>query len=492
MHGSFETLVLFHEMYSFHDKEIEHKLRRHRGSLDWRRRFPGFDKAEWDRIEKDLQSKLQSYCCEWVETLGVRSLSIPIGLFKKTMAHLDTYRIDCTVRSEPCPSSEHRPLTGKMIPLRPPQVLAIEAAIKNEGGLIRMATGVGKTTVGQEIIRHYGLSAIFLVPSKPILMQTIDRFEYAFGRKNVGMFGAGKKKHSFVTVATYQSVFNANPEDFKDYRVMIGDEIAHIGADTFFSCAQNRLTHAVHRFGLTADEERGDGGTILVEAAVGPLIYAYECPEAIRDGYLAIPTFIIYEVFTTAGRFIKWKIKDKKRIATDILQSEAFTGDDAHLAYKNWVLGNDLLTEKIAQIIQAFEDDGKNVLVLIDEKEHGDKFIRLLPNAVLVVGGGSDNERTLQNFNARKLKVIVATSTLGEGADTVTVDVLVNLMGGTRPKQANGRALRNDPDENGIPRKPTCLIVDFDFPNSPVLNRHSIMRENVHRSCGHVHRTPLL
>ena len=71
----------------------------------------------------------------------------------------------------------------------------------------------------------------------------------------------------------------------------------------------------------------------------------------------------------------------------------------------------------------------------------------------------------------------------------VPVDVLFNLMGGTKTKQQNGRALRNDPDpETGIPRKPKTLIIDFDVPASPVLHRHFEFREEVHHTCGPVYR----
>ena len=374
-------------------------------------------------------------------------------------------------------------LVGYTPTLRKPQAIALERVKENDCGLVRMATGVGKTALGQEIIRYHGVPALFLVPSKPILEQTVERFKEAFGRRNVGKFGDGKKTHGHITVATYQSVYRAKPEEFDRYQLALFDEVHHIAAETFFEVGLRKLRKIRFRYGLTADEERADGGTLLVHAATGPVIYSYSAAEAIRDGYLAKPTFQIYDIYSTHGTFIDWKMEGKKRVAKGIIQAEEFRIDDHFLAYKHWVLGNDRLTATIAQMITALNDSGKSVLVLVNEKEHGEKFMDLLPEdqCKFVYGGGKENKKWQDSFNERgTVKTLIGTSTIGEGADTVPVDYLFNLMGGRFPKQANGRALRNETDKNGIPQKPTCVIVDFDFPLNPALHRHAGDRLKVH------------
>jgi superfamily II DNA or RNA helicase len=305
------------------------------------------------------------------------------------------------------------------------------------------------------------------------------------------------KRHSAITVATYQSVYTADQNEFCTYDVVLFDEAHHIAADTLYEVSYKKISNAVHRIGLSADIERQDGATILVEAAAGPIIYSYPAPKAIAEGWLAKPTFQIYEVWTTKGTWVTWREVKGKREAFKVNDSEPVDTEDHMKAFKNWIIGNNKLTDTVSAIAAEMVKDGKNVLILIDEKEHGEKFVENFRNlkveAEYVYGGREDSQRVVRLFNERKLKLIVATSTLGEGADTVSVDVLINLMGGTRPKQAIGRALRNDPDPiTGIPRKPTCLIIDFDFPNSPVLNRHSEMREEVYRTYGDVHRSKLL
>jgi superfamily II DNA or RNA helicase len=468
--GERDKLHYLHELFSFTDKQTEHLLQR-----------------QFKRRERD-EAKIQELMDKLIVHCGVfrgESLFLPVGLYDKITKEIKECEvIDERDYDELWPTK----IKGYEPTLRTPQKKALAEAIKNGYGLIRMATGVGKTMVGQELIRHFGYTSIFLVPSRQILIQTYERFRSAFGRRSVAIFGDGSKKHALVTVATYQSVFNSSEKEFAGYRLMIADEVHHIGADTFFEVANNRLANCIYRYGLTADEERADGGTILVEASVGPIIYSYEAPEAIRDGYLAQPTFVVYKVSRTQGSYIDWQTtKDNKRVPVGLIESFAYPGDDAHQAYKNWVVGNDDLTHKVSELALNLANEGKSVLILVDEKEHGEKFLYFLKDkAQFVHSGSKGNDEIVGQFNARKLRIVIATSVLGEGADTVPVDVLINLMGGTRPKQANGRALRNDPDEYGKARKPECLILDFDYPRSSVLSRHSLLRYQVHQTCGKV------
>lgn len=486
--GPEKFLNEINKLYSYRDKSAEMKLKRFEFLAQARLRMYNNIKPKWweawyEKELSELKQKLIRYGCKQSED----NLLVPIGLLEDFKGQLRKRKIVARGFDARDHNLDTRKLRGYQRTLRRPQEEALEIMKKNPLGLIRMATGVGKTDIGQEIIRHYGVPSLFLVPSKRILKQTIERFEEAFGRKNIGTYGGGKKKHGYITVATYQSVFTCkNPKEFEQYKLAIFDEVHHIAAETFYEVGLNKLPGLIYRYGLTADEERADGGTILVHAAVGPVIYSYEADEAIRDKYLAKPYFTIYDITTTKGTYIHWKTdyKTQKRERLGTLISEPYDGDSHHEAYKNWVLGNDELTHMIAEMAKGLAIGGKSTLILIDEKEHGDKFMKFLENAsaAFVYGGCSDNDRNIDLFNKRRLSIIVATSVIGEGADMVPVDYLFNLMGGTRPKQVNGRALRNDPDENGVPRKPTCSIIDFDFSKSPVLNRHSILRQAVHKT----------
>lgn len=447
---------------------------------------------------KDIQDKIDVYVCT---KLADGSLMMPTGLVPnlKAFSIMEKFPLQITDTRD-FDSLNRRNLVGESPrELRTPQILA-KNAIKNPKpsdlrgvGLIEMATGIGKTAYAQETIRELGHKAIFLVPSRSIMSQTLKRFREAFGEKNVRQYGDGQKNVGYVTVATYQSVFTGDPEDFADIDVVLMDEVHHVAAETFYDVAMVKLKNAVYRIGLTAYKERADGSTMLIEAACGNVVYSYTAAEAIRDGYLAKPTFMIYSVTKTKGNWTKYKINktNNKREATKVLPCIEYNGKDDIEAYRNWVLGNDYLNNWVASMTAAFVAEGKSVLILVDEKEHGEKLMALIPDAGFAVGGGKDNDQLQKDFNSRKLKVLMGTSTLGEGADTVPVDVLFLLAGGasaSKTIQADGRALRNDPDENGVPRKPTTLIIDFDFPSCDMLHGQAEKRIKIHKLIGEIHR----
>jgi superfamily II DNA or RNA helicase len=101
----------------------------------------------------------------------------------------------------------------------------------------------------------------------------------------------------------------------------------------------------------------------------------------------------------------------------------------------------------------------------------------------VALGGDKDNDEKRELFNRRRCPILLATTTFGEGADTIAVDALFELnLGASRSKtkQNDGRAMRNDPDEDGVPRKPTAMIFDLYFPGNKTLDRHSGIREGTH------------
>ena len=498
-------LRAIHSYFSFKDKAAENQIHRFKKSVVYKERALYSEHGElpdsyllWKTGHlKALQDAILVHACKLDGDLKIPTGLLP-SLFE--LAKERGFKIDITDKRDF--DVDRRRLSGEKPPtLRVPQVKALailtdpaRAPAFKGLGLIRLATGVGKTALAQELIRHYGCRSIFLVPSLPILKQTVKRFESAYGPKNVKAYGGGKKTIGYITVATYQSVYKADPADFDEVQLAIADECHHVSADTFYDVLQEKLKNAVHRYGLTAFEERADNSTVLIEAAVGPVVYQYDAPEAIADGYLAKPTFVIYDVWETKGEWTKYKInpKNNKREAVSTEKSIRYNREDDMIAYRNWVLGNDILNDHVAGIVQAMVDDGKSILILVDEKEHGDRLMKLIPNAGYCIGGGVDNEQHQKDFNSRKLKVLIGTSTLGEGADTVPVDVLICLQGGaskSKTLQAIGRALRNDPDpDTGVPRKPTALVIDFSFPLCDILKRHAEKREKVMEPMGDVYR----
>jgi superfamily II DNA or RNA helicase len=481
--GNKADLEAVYRELMFEDKQVKSELARFRKSCRWKEREQDLPAEYWTekaRREAELKAAIDVYATRWAGD----DLAVPTGFAQRLSAFAEIEDLRPTDQNR----RHHR---AREVTLRNPQIegLAAMQGSRFHNGLIRIATGVGKSTLAQEYIGQNGRRAVFAVPSEPILNQMVARFEDAFGKREVGWYYGGGKRHGYVTVATYQSINAADPSEFDDYDIVIGDECHHVGADTFYEAMMNRIRNATYRFGLSADEERSDGGTILVEAAIGPCIYEYPAWLAIEQNYLARPMFVTYNVTSTGGTYKEWKTKGTKRECVGTKDAKPYAGTDSGIAYKNWVLGNDRLNEFVTQAAREMAASGQSILILVDEKEHGEKICAGLGEEFVdygfCVGGGKNNETLLKAFNKRVLKILVATTTLSEGADTIPVDVLFNFLGGIRPKQAVGRALRNEVVD-GVIRKPTSTVVDFNFPDSDPLSRHYEMRAEVYRSyrCG--------
>jgi superfamily II DNA or RNA helicase len=480
LRGSETDLDAVRKELMYRDKSAENDLKRFKRSCDYKERSGDELPPNYFQEKKAKLAELYAALDVYASKRDGRDLLVPTGyatrLSERCTEFADLRGFDQSRRA-------HREFRGRF---RTPQAEAVAAALTapNHSGMLRMATGTGKTLCGQEIIRGIGKRSVFLCPSKPILEQTVKRFQDEFGKNEIGWYYGEGKRHGYITVATYQSVNSAPSGEFDEYATIIADEVHHIGATTFFNAAMEHLPNAVHRFGLTADEERADGGTIMVEAACGPVIYDYPAWLAINENYLARPTFMTYEVRRTEGNFKTWKTEGNKRICTGSAESSCYNGQNDSKSYKNWVLGNDHLNRFVGGLAREFNSQGQSVLILVDEVEHGEKIAQYLGEEFrdygFAVGGGKNNETLQKAFNKRVLKTLMGTSTLGEGADTVPVDVLINLMGGLRPKQAVGRALRNDENEYGEAQKPFSMIVDFDYPENDTLHRHYEARADVY------------
>ncbi len=481
--GNREELEKIYSTLTFKDKKVQYEINKLR---NLKRRIPQ-KSQEFEQRIKDLKTREIVHVTSWVGD----DLVIPAGLYTRVQKLVPGGLIEG--RKYP---DNKKLLRSSNKKLRRPQEIALEIISNMEWpltcGLIEMATGSGKTRLAEEIIAFYGLPCVFLVPSKNLMRSTAERFKGIFGKYEVGMYGDGKKEVRHITVATYQSVNLAGPEVFKDVKMAIMDECHHVPANTFYNAAIVNLKNAIYRFGLSATPDRPDGADLLIEAACGENLYAYTAPEAIRDGYLASPDFLMYGVQRTAGFHKEWKTENKKRVCKGMKQSDAGAkraDTDTLVAYKNWILGNDYLNDAVAAMAADCAAMGKFVLILVDEKEHGEKLSERLQGVrhEFVHGERNDTEDVIEAYNRRELPILIGTTVIGEGTDTVPVDVMFNLLGNTRPKQAIGRALRSDEG-----RKPKCLIIDFHFPNCTILNRHSGLREEVYMEYGKVDRENLV
>ena len=158
------------------------------------------------------------------------------------------------------------------------------------GGLVLMATGLGKTRVAAGVVENWlydrpGSEVLVLVPT----LELVPQFEaslWPYLPKSVPTHVlTGSEKPSFpggVTVSTYQSAVRR--EDFMNrFGLVIVDEAHHAPADGFAKLLDDLQPQFL--LGLTATPWRGDERQL--EDIFGTVMYSVSIVEGMQSGYLA-------------------------------------------------------------------------------------------------------------------------------------------------------------------------------------------------------------
>lgn len=433
------------------DKAKQYALKR-LGRTTWGRLSPQFKK-----LQSEIHGKLYEVRDDGIYVVS----SCFFDLIVKNSPELAEAVAQSTLTSIPTPNlTDIRKETGKTITLpwvnklpdlRPYQEEACAAMENNWRGVIRFATGLGKTLLAIHFIKRYKKKALIVCPSQSVAAQFYEQLVHAFGPNKIGFYGNGKKKIADVTVGIAASV-SKYVDDFKaaDLGLVIIDETHHTPASTFYDIAEG-LAQTGKVFGLTATDYRSDGKDIMITAGCGPVIADKSIIWGIENGWLAEPHFIVREV-ETGGRDFK---------------------DDKIKSYKEHVLNSIPMKEQIKNDAQRLMAGGLSVLILVDEVAHGKDLSEQL-GVPFATGEDSASQGYVDQLNKGKIPALVGTDgKIGEGSDTKNVDALIlaNFVASKGPViQCVGRALRKTATKDKV------LILDYIPVDSTMLSRHGYQR----------------
>lgn len=342
--------------------------------------------------------------------------------------------------------------------LRDYQLHAIEEALNNRRGIICLATGLGKTLLSIELIRRFGKNTLVITPNKSIAKQFYDQLVYYFGEEKVGFIGDGKVKIKDINVGIIQSVLN-KIDQIPEVGLIIIDETHHVPAETLYSIMNVKNT-TEKVIGLSATPFRYDGLDMHINAIVGKNLVEYDSSFGIKNKFLAQPVFL-FRKLTGKGRDCKDKV----------------------YALKSFITENKTNKELIIQDIKNIINTGKNTLILVPTIEFG-KEIQAEIGCPFATGEDKQSYEYLKMFNNGEIKALIGTaSKIGEGADTVRVDILV-LASFVANKgsllQQIGRGLRLYHGKNKV------VIVDYCPIYSSILSRHAQLRKKIYKELGEV------
>lgn len=406
----------------------------------------------------------------WIRLYDKKKNTFPTGLLSKVQNHLIDIGIEFSIvdkRIKPGSSRVFRK-ASKLPPLRYYQLEAIEKGLQNNRGIFEMATGSGKTNVIIELIYKLGTNTLVVVPSSTILIQFHTKLIEIFGKKHIGIITSGKKNlKKPITVATYQSLPNIEKEWFENIDCLIIDEAHRSAASTIVDLNKECFDSIYYRYYFTGTAYRNDGKDMSLEAVISDqFIYEYTTIQGIKDKFLVPIYFYIYDIYHDNLSYKKQYSKGVKKYRNEL--------DDLIINNKKY---NDFIIKKAISL----DSKGIATIIFVDQIEHGEYLNKNIPGSIFVKGDEKRpiNMQAIEDFNKGKFNILIGTSVIGEGVDTVRAKCGIIAGGGKAEStivQKIGRLLR--PFEG----KDFSFLIDFTHENSEYPKRHFLERLDIYNN----------
>lgn len=431
------TKTALHKVLSYTDKAKEYQVKR-------MKKNPFSNKGFIKKLEKEVEQNAY-------RILDNGTWVIPTGLLEYVKKIDDIEIVED--RRKDTGSTLPLPWNKEPFKMRDYQRESVDVMLDNYRGTIALATGLGKSLCAVYAVKQTRKNTLIVVPSESIAKQFYKIMCDAFGDKKIGMYGGGKHKINNITIGIAASI-TRNIDKFKELELglVLFDEIHHIAASTFFKISSG-LGGVGRMYGMTATAYRGDGKDILIRAGCGPILIKRDIVWGVKNKWLAKPKFFIRSVDTCGINSKHDKLKN----------------------YKAHVLNNAKMKKIIYNDIKTQIDNGRCVLCLVAEVEHGEELSKQL-GIPFAKGADKCSQDYVDDLNNSKINALIGTAgKISEGTDTKRVDALIlaSFVAGKGPViQSIGRGLRIHAS------KTDCLIFDYIPKGSDMLTRHAMMRKS--------------
>lgn len=370
--------------------------------------------------------------------------------------------------------------------LRPYQKSVVTRAKKAGSGIIKVATGGGKSLIISSITAQYNIPTVIYVIGIELLYQMKDSLEKFYGIE-CGVVGGGKcdlsKDVTIMTIWSAAAAFNKKAKisdndttsDSKKHtnalnkakvreivqsaQLFIFDECQYAASETLQFIHKASIS-AKHRFLLSGTPWRDTGDDILIEAVSGPKFCDISATKLIKENYLVPPDihFLNVPVVRNVGR-------------------------NYHEVYKNYIVENEERNDLIIKAARKLVKAGKKVLILVVRVQHGNLLKGLLEEEMSVKfldGAKSTKNRldTIQDMKDGNIDILIASKIFDQGIDIPELDALILAGSGKssgRALQRIGRVIRKHPG------KKKAIVVEF-YDNCKYLRDHSDARIKVYES----------
>lgn len=365
-------------------------------------------------------------------------------------------------------------------PPREYQLRAAKIALEKKRGIIKVATGGGKTLISSLVVAGAGGKAVILVIGKDLLYQFHSFFEEVF-QQEIGLVGDGICNIKDITIASIWTVGQSlgakgklddelpkekrlDKNYFKDIRDMIYganlilmDECHLAAANTVQ--AIGKAVNSQYSIGMSATPYRSDDCELLIYSIFGEIIVNISASELIDKGFLVKPIIRFIRVPKIIG-----------------------AGNTYRKIYKNYIVENEVRNNMVTKAAIRLVEQGFVTLVLFKEINHGnvlyDMFKSKGYDPIFLTGKMKSKVRKegIEKVRNGENNLILASTILDQGIDIQRLSALVLAGSGKsyRAMQRIGRCLRIFPD------KEIAAVIDY-IDDCRYLSSHAKEREKLYR-----------
>lgn len=450
-----DQLALIQNKCSFEVEGAEYKSRNYM--------YRGRNSFKWDGKKK---------------LFNIQTRRFPVGLLNMVKELLYSNGFDINIIDKRKRIDTYIKCEADMSVFKPRQYqeTAIFVSVFNGNGIVKIATGGGKTAIAGLTINALKKRTIFIVHTRDLLYQAKDSFSKLFPDCEIGQIGDGIIDYKDITVATMQTLAvlgglnkNKNYESRSKYdedgineeseiteeqikmsnfhsysntvQCVMMDEVQIVSSQTAYG-VRFLFEYANYAFGYSASPWRDDGSDLMIEAAFGKRIIDITASELIKDGYLIKPTIEIHETRYDRSNSPKKYVEIYKRFIVENTMRNIQVSSDAINEWSN----------------------GMNTLILVTQIKHGnilEEIIKSMGVDVTFISGKSGmkkRKQAIQDMKDGKISLMIATTIADVGLDIPRLECIIEAGAGkssVTALQRLGRIMR--PFKN----KTSCKFITY-------------------------------
>lgn len=302
----------------------------------------------------------------------------------------------------------------------------------NQGGLLRMITGSGKTLLAAAFFSRLAGRGLFLLDDLGLAWQAKQAIQGALGEE-VGIVGDGKRILRRINIGLTQSLGKLLREpEFRKWYGRI-DAVLIDELHTMF----NELTYRVVAilrplccFGLTSTlDETNKPDWYRMASLCGDKMFTYDYTEAIKEGYLTQGFACFLDVFARL--------------------EEGNGNESPQEMYRKHVVNQPYVNQFVLCLACIAVEYGYRVLVLTSLRDHTDLLCEML-EAQGIAHEKHDGRQTAisrrlvqQRLHDGAVSLVLASDrTMSKGADIPALDCILDITQGKSGKSSRQRAGR--------------------------------------------------